>query len=1320
MRFLALFLAASSLAASPADDAKAILTATDTRGGFVVHLGCGQGALTAALRASDSYVVQGLDKDQARIDVGRAALLKAGVYGPVALERLVLPTLPYLDNMVNLLVVDDALGVSEVEMQRVLTPGGNAYVKTGGSYKLVPKPRPSDMDDWTHYLHSSDGNPVAHDNYVGPPESMQWVGSPRWSRHHDRMSSLSAMVSAKGRMFYIMDEGSRVSIMLPPHWRLIARDAFNGTVLWKRDITDWQNHLWPLKSGPTQLTRRLVAVGEDVFVTMAFKAPVTRIDAATGTTKNVYEGSGACEEILVDGAHLFTVTNKSGASELDAYKSVESQKDVERFTWDEKPRDIIAFDVEGGKQLWSVTTPCAPLSLCTGKNAVFFHNGKDLVALDRLTGQKLWESGLAPRKAAIQFNFGPRLITHETVLIFAGGEGEMAAYDQATGKKLWTAPHSKSGYQSPQDLLIAKGQIWNAPNTSTGDTGVLTGRNPLTGEVVTQFPPTVDTYWFHHRCYISKATDNFMLMSRTGVEFIDFTGKKWDINHWVRGACLYGVMPANGLTYTPPHNCACYPETKIYGLNALAPASKNLRKPSLADSDEGRFEKGPAYADTFASAAEPSAGDWPTYRCTQGRTGFLNSPVPATGLTTKWQTKLGGKLTSTSIAEGKVFVAQVEQHTLYAIQASSGQEAWHYTTGGRIDSPPSVWKGRVVFGCADGWVYCLRAKDGALVWRFRGAPSWERHMAFEGLESVWPVSGSVLMEDGVATFIAGRSNFLNGGLRFVKLDVETGSKLVETGLDDKDPATGGDIQDKLQTLQMPTGLADILVSDGKFTYLKSQRFSADGQRPTLDVASGNAIGQGAAQQGSGAHVYAPMGFLDDSWFHRSYWVYGKNFAGGHNGYYQAGKFTPAGRILCVDDKNVYSYARKPQYYKWTTPLEHHLFSAPKEAPQVTPQQLAKALEGGNPRKKGTAKGKGKGKAAAKPAEPAGDLAAMSFPNSAALDPSNTAITVEAWFKTDLRQGTILAHGGTQMGYALLLRDGKPSFSVHPGPKTASSSVTADEGIDNDWHHVAGVLGEDLSLKLYVDGKLSATAATTALLAKAPSDVLDIAADGKSQVVTGSTPFAGTIDAIAICHTAVSAVDLAARSSTPGKGITAEQKPVLILDFDQATGADTSGSNNTGTLAIQTFTKGKGDIGQALRLATDDPKAGPGSESPVQMPENGYFVEPHWTKDVPIITRAMAVAQKTIFIAGPEDVVDEEDAVARMSKGDTTILPLVQQMDENLDGKHGALMLAVNTETGEVESTTKLASPPTWDGLTVAQGQVFITTLDGTLLCLGKE
>ena len=94
------------------------------------------------------------------------------------------------------------------------------------------------------------------------------------------MASMSALVSSGGRIFYIFDEGPTASVQLPPRWFLIARDAFNGTILWKRSISSWFPHLWPFKSGPAQLPRRLVAVGNRVYVTLGLEAPLTALDAA--------------------------------------------------------------------------------------------------------------------------------------------------------------------------------------------------------------------------------------------------------------------------------------------------------------------------------------------------------------------------------------------------------------------------------------------------------------------------------------------------------------------------------------------------------------------------------------------------------------------------------------------------------------------------------------------------------------------------------------------------------------------------------------------------------------------------------------------------------------------------------------------------------------------------------------------------------------------------------------------------------------------------------------------------------------------------------
>ena len=218
-------------APSPAERARQILAATGVRGGLVVHFGCGDGTLTAALRANDSYLVHGLDADPKNVAAARAHIQALGLYGKVTVQKWDGRHLPYIDNLVNLIVSERPVEVSEDELMRVLAPGAVAYIKQAGRWNKKIKPWPEDIDQWTHYLHDATNNAVAHDKVVGPPRRLQWVGSPRWARHHDRMSSINAVVSSGGRVFYIMDEGSRASILLPP------RTSRGTGIPWKERTT---------------------------------------------------------------------------------------------------------------------------------------------------------------------------------------------------------------------------------------------------------------------------------------------------------------------------------------------------------------------------------------------------------------------------------------------------------------------------------------------------------------------------------------------------------------------------------------------------------------------------------------------------------------------------------------------------------------------------------------------------------------------------------------------------------------------------------------------------------------------------------------------------------------------------------------------------------------------------------------------------------------------------------------------------------------------------------------------------------------------------
>jgi hypothetical protein len=179
--------------------------------------------------------------------------------------------------------------------------------------------------------------------------------------------------------------------------------------------------------------------------------------------------------------------------------------------------------------------------------------------------------------------------------------------------------------------------------------------------------------------------------------------------------------------------------------------------------------------------------------------------------------------------------------------------------------------------------------------------------------------------------------FLDGGLRLLCLDPMTGIKYSETILDDRDPETGENLQVHVKNLNMPVALPDILSSDGRYIFMRSQRFAFELSnrfdlkpiRQQIPPHSGNHDEQASQQYGEGVHLFSPFGFLDDTWFHRSYWVFGRSFASGAGGYYRAGRYTPGGRILVFDDSRIYGYGRQPQYYKWSTPLEYQLFAAEK-------------------------------------------------------------------------------------------------------------------------------------------------------------------------------------------------------------------------------------------------------------------------------------------------------------------------------------------------------------------------------------------------------
>ena len=956
----------ASIAAS--QDAKQILEASGVQGGLVVVIGCDSPALLAELRASDSYLVHGLNREPERVAAARSYLHEKGLSGSVTVAQWDSSQLPFVDSVVNLVMISGECQVASDEIARVLAPNGVAVWLDPETRNLKPetffrKPWPADIDEWSHFLHDASNNAVSRDTLVGPSRGLRWTCGPKFARSHEHFASMSAMVTSGGRVFYIIDEGPISSVYLPPKWKLVARDAFNGVLLWDRPITNWEAHLRGFRSGPPEIARRMVAGGDRLYVSLGYGQPVTVLDAASGRQLTTLAGTSGARELLLKDDVLYVLADDMTTAQHNERRESINQEFLRTSPsltiWQRLPRKafpmygtprIVATEIGdrndardsvdsppsvGGSydplwtKLFEAPGEIMPTTLAVAQGRVCLQTVSHVVCLDASDGKQLWRSRRPVARSRFSWSTSTLVIHDGVVLSLDRAEsdhvdkslpargstwfmnsgtreyyqvGELVTFSLGDGRELWRAPYSEN-YNTPGDVFVIDGVVWVGNLRLGADPGFTQGRDLKTGKVSATIPP--QKAWGHHRCYRNKATVNWLMVGRGGIQFIDPNTGEVKGDSWYRGTCQYGAMPANGLIYVPQHSCACQPEELLTGLNALSP------RPSAGEGPPP-LQKGPAFGEVRAErlgprgrgtgvrgreSSEPPvphsalriphSADWPTYRGDVHRSGYQDLAAPAKP-DIAWTTELSSPITAPVVAGGVVFVAETDAHTLHALSAADGEPVWTFVADGRIDSPPTLSGGRCLFGTRSGFVYCLRASDGALVWRFRAAPRDRRLFAYEQLESVWPVHGSVLVDENgrsTAYFAAGRSARIDGGIRLYALDVKSGEILHQA--DARVP--GGQGANIIRQSVLP----DILSMEHDTVWMRG--LGVDKKLvPVEDM----------------PHLFAPRGFLDDTWWHRTYWVYGTKIGGGYSHWPDAGNAVPAGRLLVFDGgKHIYGYGR---------------------------------------------------------------------------------------------------------------------------------------------------------------------------------------------------------------------------------------------------------------------------------------------------------------------------------------------------------------------------------------------------------------------------
>jgi len=117
------------------------------------------------------------------------------------------------------------------------------------------------------------------------------------------------------------------------------------------------------------------------------------------------------------------------------------------------PNEAYALDATTGKQIWAFRTARTPGLLSeaggganrgvaiSGSRVFMITDNSHILALDKGTGRKLWDSTMADTKEGYSATAAPMVVGDLVISGIAGGEegarGFIDAYDAATGKRVW-------------------------------------------------------------------------------------------------------------------------------------------------------------------------------------------------------------------------------------------------------------------------------------------------------------------------------------------------------------------------------------------------------------------------------------------------------------------------------------------------------------------------------------------------------------------------------------------------------------------------------------------------------------------------------------------------------------------------------------------------------------------------------------------------------------------------------------------------------------------------------------------------------------------
>ena len=571
---------------SSTDKIQQLLNKHGSQKGYCLILGATRGLKFAkALASISQFTIIIREASQEIAHKAMQNVFNAGLEKRIKIQHGSSLKLPYSDYFFNIVV--DLLKTpltNDSEVRRVLRPEGGTYIKQNGT--IYQRPALKGAGDWTHFYGDAGNSACSNDDMNGSKLAMQWFGKPGPRNMVDRHNRTCAPLYKQGRMFVTGN-----------NW-FCGVDAYNGTILWERDIPN-SRRLSALKGSSNMAAfddKLLVASGKNCLL----------LNGQTGKTEHTFKLPGQKGDWCYTAVHqglLFGSETKAGANSWDYSKHSYS------ISW--RPRqaficsnNLFTYDLKTKKQAGVykpgdgvIITP----SIAITENLVFLVENRSSrvreiyensqkeygdaydgrknsqskawvigghVKLADMSGDKLYLVALNTKDLKVKWRVSLKhlnlqhtlyTIANNKQLLLYGSRTDgshhyfdIEAYDIKTGKKLWT----QSFKPQDQDKTGEHGEI-------TLHGAVVEGYFYLAEKAYDIKTGTQKESWVWNRggskCGTISTSKNMMFWRgwypRFAIIKDKFSGSDFTTSN--RPSCWLNTIPAGGLVMMPEGSAGC-------------------------------------------------------------------------------------------------------------------------------------------------------------------------------------------------------------------------------------------------------------------------------------------------------------------------------------------------------------------------------------------------------------------------------------------------------------------------------------------------------------------------------------------------------------------------------------------------------------------------------------------------------------------------------------------------------------------------------------------------------------------------------------------